>query len=96
MYGKSVLNLCDSHLRIETNGRQALAFGGYSEDSNILFSNTDVSVKVRSALQKETLAPDKRICVRNSRLRLVVNGTEIERESTISYETEPDPLPPHP
>lgn len=83
--GKTELRFCDSHLRIEANGQEALAFGGYHENTDLLLSNADISVKVRSSLGKETLAPDEHIHVKNSRFRLVINGAEVERETTIDY-----------
>ena len=85
MNGKTELNFRDSHLRIETNGQEALAFGGYNENTDVRISNADISVKVRSALGKETFAPDENVSLKNSRYRLVVNGEEIERETTIDY-----------
>ena len=83
--GHTDLLFRDSHLRIETNGQEALAFGGYSEDSDILISNADISVKVRSAIGKETMAPESRVHLKNTRFRLVINGEDIERETTIDY-----------
>lgn len=83
--GSSVLNLCESHLRIEANGQEALAFGGSSEDSDILLSNADVSVKLRSSRGTETLAPDDRFTIKNSRYRLVVNGVEAKRVTLMDY-----------
>ena len=83
--GRSELHFCDSHLRIEVIGQDALAFGGYSPDSDVLFSNADISVKVRSSLGKETLAPEEHVSMKNSRFRLLINGEEIERETVMEY-----------
>ena len=85
MQGRTELNFRDSHLRIEATGREALAFGGYNEDSDVNICNADISVKIRSALGKETLAPEANVHLKNSRFRLVVNGEDIERETTIDY-----------
>ena len=85
MRGKSVIHLTDTHLRIEVNGQEALAFGGSNEDSEVLLSNADASVKLRSSIGAETLAPDDQFTIKNSRYRLVVNGIEVERISLMDY-----------
>ncbi|MBP0973604.1 MAG: EAL domain-containing protein [Oscillospiraceae bacterium] len=85
--GKTDLNFRDSHLRIEAVGQKALAFGGNTEQTDIQITSADVSVKVRSSLDRETLAPDENIHVKNSRFRLMVNGEEVERAGTIDYES---------
>ena len=85
LYGSSDIDLSNCHLHIETIGQEALAFGGYSEDTRILLCDSDAKVEVRSALGKETFASDENICIKNSRHRLIVNGSEIKRNVTIDY-----------
>ncbi|MCR4645663.1 MAG: EAL domain-containing protein [Oscillospiraceae bacterium] len=83
--GKTDLCFRDSHLRIEANGQEAVAFGGVNDQTAIEIASADISVKLRSSFGKETLAPDDQIRIRNSRLRLVVNGQDIEREASVDY-----------
>jgi hypothetical protein len=85
LYKSSDISLRDCHLHIETIGQEALAFGGYSEDTHIMLSDSDTKVDVRSALGKETFAPDENIIIKNSRHRVIVNGSEIKRPVTIDY-----------
>ena len=85
LYKSSDISLRDCHLHIETIGQEALAFGGYSEDTHVMLSDSDTKVDVRSALGKETFAPDENIIIKNSRHRVIVNGSEIKRAVTIDY-----------
>jgi EAL domain-containing protein (putative c-di-GMP-specific phosphodiesterase class I) len=77
--GRSDLDMSDTHLKIDVSGKNALVFGGYTEDSNIVLGNSDMSVKIRTTLEKETFARDKNIKIKNSRSRIIVNGHEVER-----------------
>ncbi len=86
LHGYSDIDLSDTHLKIETSGKNALAFGGYSEDTKIKLSNSDVSVKIRTSLQKETLAAEENYSVSNSRFRLIINGENVEREVSVGFE----------
>lgn len=83
--GGSDIKLCDSHILIDAIGQEALAFGGYNEDTKVLLSNTDSKVDVRSAVAKETMARDENITIKNSRHRLIINGSELKRPVTIDY-----------
>jgi hypothetical protein len=71
--------MSDTHLKIDVSGKNALVFGGYTEDSNIVLGNSDMSVKIRTTLEKETFARDRNIKIKNSRSRIIVNGHEVER-----------------
>ena len=79
LHGFSKLNLVDSAMKIESSGRKALVFGGYETDSVIDLINSDTQAIVRSAIGKDTFAPDEDVHILNGRRRIVVNDTEIER-----------------
>ncbi|MBR3536931.1 MAG: EAL domain-containing protein [Oscillospiraceae bacterium] len=76
--GRSDLDISDTHLKVDASGKNALVFGGYSEDSNIVLANSDISVKIRTTLEKETFAREENIKINNSRTRIIVNGQEVE------------------
>lgn len=83
--GSSDIEIHDAHLRLSIIGQKALAFGGYSEDTSIAITDSDVKIELKSADGKPTFAPDSSISVLNSRFRLIVNGNEIEKPVTINY-----------
>ncbi len=83
--GSTKLDLCHTHLKIETIGQEALIFGGYGEDTDIRISDVDAKVDIRSALGKDTFAPKEKIHTRNGRIRLTINGKEVDRPVTIEY-----------
>ena len=83
--GHTDIDFTDSHIKIEAVGQEALALGGRSGDTRITIADTDTNISVRSALGKDTLAPDENICIRNGRHRFTVNGVNIERDVIIEY-----------
>ena len=83
--GHTDIDFTDSHIKIEAIGQEALALGGRSGDTRITIADTDTNISVRSALGKDTLAPDENICIRNGRHRFTVNGVNIERDVIIEY-----------
>jgi len=84
--GSTFLNISDTHLKVDAAGQNALVFGGYNEDTNVILCNSDINVKIRTSLGKETMADDRNVKISNSRFRLIVNGQEAERNGNISYD----------
>ncbi len=83
--GSSVIEICDSHLRVDAIGQDALVFGGFSEDTTVLLADSDTKIDIRCSSGRETLAPDRNVTIRNGRLRLTVNGQEVDRDVTVDY-----------
>ena len=77
--GRSELNLVESALKLENSGRNALLFGGYGSDTVLDLINSDTQATVRSAIGKDTYAPDENIRIVNGRRKIIVNETELER-----------------
>ena len=77
--GRSELNLVESALKLENSGRNALLFGGYGSDTVLDLINSDTQATVRSAISKDTYAPDENIRIVNGRRKIIVNETELER-----------------
>lgn len=86
LYGSSEVNLCDSHLKLDAIGQEALALGGYNrDDTYIRLSDSDTRIDIRSALGKATAAEDQNFLIKNGRLRMIINGSEVEHQVTIEY-----------
>ena len=83
--GSSVLNICHTHLKLESIGQEALIFGGYSDDTVFNSSDVDSRIDLKSSLGIETLAKPQNITSKNIRLRLIINGSEVKRNVTVDY-----------
>ena len=65
-------------LRIYAKGENVLPFGGFSADTDISFRDSDVTVKVNTAVKLEECLPRDRVDVLHGRVRIVLNGYEYE------------------
>ena len=77
--GSSELHFMDSAFKLESSGRNALIFGGVNPDTKIELINSDTQVVVRSAIGKDTYAPDDNIRIVNGRRRIIINDESLER-----------------
>ena len=83
--GSTDINMVDSHMKLEAIGQEALVFGGYSEDTRVSVTEADTRIDVKSSLGKITCASEKNIKYTNGRLKLIINGAEVERQVNIDY-----------
>ena len=72
-------------LHMTISGKNALAFGGRSENTDIILNNADTRCDVHNLIDKDTYAPPERIRLINGRRTFMVNDKEIERELTYDF-----------
>ena len=70
---------------MENAGEEALAFGGYNDNSEVNLTSVDVRVDVHNKLDKETFAKDESIKIVNGRCKIEVNDKEVERELVFKF-----------
>lgn len=85
LHGSSDINIVDSAMKLEISGKEALVFGGFRADSVISLIDSDIQAVVRSAIGKDTMAPDENVHIINGRRRIIVNENEIERPVVYDY-----------
>ena len=61
-------------------GKEALALGGYNEDTLIELNSADTKVEVHNVINKDTFAPDDKIQIVNGRMSFIVNDKPVERK----------------
>ena len=84
--GASKLDFSIASVRVENAGEEALAFGGYSEDTEVNLMSVDTRVKVYNKLGKETFAAEDKVKIVNGRCKIYVNDVEVERELVFKFE----------
>ncbi|MBO4336529.1 MAG: EAL domain-containing protein, partial [Lachnospiraceae bacterium] len=77
--GRTDLSVTASTVKLNANGREVYAFGGYSEDTAAAFKDADVNVTVTSDNGKETNAPEGGMNLIHGRYRSYVNGVSTEK-----------------
>ena len=65
-------------LRIGGSGSHALAFGGFGEGIKIAISDSDTSVDIMTACQRDTNADPENVIIKHGRNRFMVNGYPYE------------------
>lgn len=65
-------------MRIYAKGENVLPFGGFSADSDCFFTDTDVTVKIMTAVKLEKYLSADRMNVTHGSVRIVLNGFEYE------------------
>lgn len=83
--GSTELRVTYASVYIENAGKEAVAFGGYNENSDIFFHSADVKVNIHNLIDKDTFAPDDRIEIVNGRRKFVVNDKQIDREMKYDF-----------
>ncbi|MCR4618157.1 MAG: EAL domain-containing protein [Lachnospiraceae bacterium] len=61
-------------LRVKGSGSHALAYGGLSSNTMIHISDSDTSVDLMTACQKDTMAPEENIIIKHGKNRFSING----------------------
>jgi hypothetical protein len=85
LHGSSVLDISETHSRIDVIGQEALIFGGYNENTSIILADSNNNIKVKNSIGKDTFASDENFSIKNGRLNLTVNGSALERSVTMDY-----------
>ena len=65
-------------LRIYAKGENILPFGGFTGDTDVSFRDSDITVKVMTAVKLDELLHRDRIEVIHGRARIVLNGYEYD------------------
>ncbi len=65
-------------LRVEGSGSHALAFGGFGDEIKVEISDSDTSVDIMTACQKDTNALPENVIIKHGRNRYMVNGYPYE------------------
>ncbi len=85
LYGATDIKISSASVKVFNAGKQAVAFGGYNEDTDILLSSADTNVEVHNLIGKDTYASDDRIRIVNGRMNFVVNDMQIERDMKYDF-----------
>ena len=85
LYGASDIRINYITMKLVNSGQEALAFGGYREDTDVSIANSDTHVNISTGLDKDTFAPAERFRITNGRQVFLLNGTEQNREQTTGY-----------
>ena len=83
--GDSDIDFSDSSLKLEVTGKRSLIFGGYDGDTSLKIFNSDINAVVRSAIGKDTYAPEESIHIVNGRIKILVNDKEIKHSIVFNY-----------
>ena len=81
LYGASDIRSEYLTLKLSSSGQEAVAFGGYNEDTSVCIANCDTQVVVSSKLGKDTFAPANRFRVINGVPSFLVNGEIVEHST---------------
>lgn len=78
--GKTKLDISYASISLFNSGKEALALGGYNEDTYIDLNSADTKVEVHNVINKDTFAPDDKIQIVNGRMSFIVNDKPVERK----------------
>lgn len=81
--GSSVVYLNKAQFIADSNGRNALIFGGFSHDNKIVLVNVDAKTTLRTDQGRDTFASEEDFSIVNGRSDFKVNGDIVERKSVI-------------
>ncbi len=81
--GVSDLDIRSAGVRMDSMGKNALAFGGVEKETYIRIESSDLRADIHNSLNKDTYASDDDISLVNGRIRIEVNDEEIKREMKI-------------
>ena len=87
LYGASDIEIKYITLALNSSGQEAIAFGGYSEETSVYISDSDLRINLSSAIGKDTFAPPEQIKLCNGRHVIIINGEPVERNETTDYAT---------
>ena len=78
--GKTSIYISYASISLFNSGKEALALGGYNEDTFIDLNSADTKVEVHNVINKDTYAPDDKIQIVNGRMNFIVNDRTIKRK----------------
>ncbi|MBQ4465598.1 MAG: EAL domain-containing protein, partial [Oscillospiraceae bacterium] len=86
VYGSTELYVANITLKLSNSGQEAIAFGGFDENTMIDLVNSDVHVNISSAISRDTFAPPENFRIANGRQVFLLNGEEQFREKITEFE----------
>ena len=81
--GSSVVYMNKAQFKAESNGRNALIFGGFSDDNKIVMKNIDATTDLSTDQGRDSFAKDEDFSIINGRSEFKINGGVIERNRVI-------------
>ena len=78
--GTSDFSIENASIHILATGKETLAFGGYNDNVRLNLINSNISVSVKTTLNKDTMAKEENIRIINSTYQGIINGKESNRE----------------
>ena len=84
--GSTRFSMQRAKLVADSSGRNALIFGGLSDDNKISIKNADVMTNLVSELRRDTFATEENFELVNGRPQFMINGEIIKRNITIRPE----------
>ncbi len=81
--GSSVVYMNKAQFKAESNGRNALIFGGFSDDNKIVMKNIDATTDLSTDQGRDSFAKDDDFSIINGRSEFKINGGVIERNRVI-------------
>ena len=76
--GKSSFKIERASMRVYAKGEKILPFGGFTGDTDLVFIDSDTTVKIMTDMKLRDYLPPDRIDIVHGRARVVLNGFEYE------------------
>ena len=81
--GSSVIYINKAQFKADSSGRNALIFGGYSDDNKIVLKNVDTKTALITEQGRDTFADESDITIINGRSEFKINDKIIERNRVV-------------
>ncbi len=85
LYGASDIKVDYLTLKLTNSGQEAIAFGGYDENTTVHIGDSDTHVDISCSIGRDTFAPPERFEIINGRQLFKINGIVIERPSVRQF-----------
>ena len=83
--GKSRIYSAFVSVNLHNAGKNALAFGGMSDDTDLVLNNADTRVDLHNLIGVDTYAKQDRIRIINGRINIAVNDKQVKRELVYDF-----------
>ncbi len=83
--GKSRIYSAFVSVNLHNAGKNALAFGGMSDDTDLVLNNADTRVDLHNLIGVDTNAKQDRIRIINGRINIAVNDKQVKRELVYDF-----------
>lgn len=81
----SEINIDTASISVESAGSNAIAFGGYCENTKVKLIGVDTKVDLHNSIKKDTYAREENIEIINGRCRILVNDETVKRKLKFNY-----------